>query len=265
MINSPNTLAIAPSTTLRAFVESQAFTYAITAIIAINAITLGLETSPRVMAAIGPWRHAIDTVALWIFTLELGLKLTAWRTRFFRDGWNIFDLVIVATGILHDGKRLRPEKRMQDLDAEAMAEVFRINTIAPAIIAKHFLPLMRRDEKTAFAAISARVGSIGDNRLGGWASYRASKAALNHMTRSLALEWAPAVRVNAIMPAVVDTPIHKGRGMSAEDVAGMGGMHPLGRVGQPRDIAGGAVFLASDESDYVTGDVMVIDGGWTLT
>ena len=118
------------------------------------------------------------------------------------------DLVIVATGILHDGKRLRPEKRMQDLDAEAMAEVFRINTIAPAIIAKHFLPLMRRDEKTAFAAISARVGSIGDNRLGGWASYRASKAALNMLLKNLAIELARKHRDCAIVglqPGTTDT------------------------------------------------------------
>ena len=122
------------------------------------------------------------------------------------------DLVIVATGILHDGKRLRPEKRMQDLDAEAMAEVFRINTIAPAIIAKHFLPLMRRDEKTAFAAISARVGSIGDNRLGGWASYRASKAALNMLIRTLSIEHArthQAGVVAALHPGTTDTALSK--------------------------------------------------------
>lgn len=77
-------------------VESRAFSTAITAVIIINAISLGLETSPRAMAAIGSWLHAIDTVALWIFTLELGLKLAAWRSRFFRGGWNLFDLAIVA-------------------------------------------------------------------------------------------------------------------------------------------------------------------------
>ena len=122
------------------------------------------------------------------------------------------DLVIVATGILHDGSRLRPEKRMQDLDAEAMAEVFRINTIAPAIVAKHFLPLMRRDDKTAFAAISARVGSIGDNRLGGWTSYRASKAALNMVIKTLSIEHArthPLGVVAALHPGTTDTDLSK--------------------------------------------------------
>ena len=118
------------------------------------------------------------------------------------------DLVIVATGMLHDGVRLRPEKRMQDLDAGAMAEVFRINTIAPAILAKHFLPLLRRDAKSAFAAISARVGSIGDNRLGGWASYRASKAALNMLIKTLSIEHArsnPESIVAALHPGTTDT------------------------------------------------------------
>jgi voltage-gated sodium channel len=91
-----STLPAAPARGLVGMVESRAFSTAITAVIIVNAITLGLETSPRAMAAIGSWLHAIDTVALWIFTLELGLKLAAWRTRFFRDGWNLFDLVIVG-------------------------------------------------------------------------------------------------------------------------------------------------------------------------
>lgn len=122
------------------------------------------------------------------------------------------DLVIVATGILHKGKELQPEKRMQDLDAAVMEEVFRINTIGPAIVAKHFLPLMRRDRKSAFAAISARVGSIGDNRLGGWASYRASKAALNMLIRTLSIEHArshPEGVVVALHPGTTDTALSK--------------------------------------------------------
>ncbi|MBT8135815.1 MAG: SDR family NAD(P)-dependent oxidoreductase [Gammaproteobacteria bacterium] len=98
------------------------------------------------------------------------------------------DLVIVASGILHDGERLQPEKSMRDLDAATMQEVFAINTVGPALIARHFLPLLRRDRKAVFAALSARVGSIGDNRLGGWASYRMSKAALNMLLRTLAIE-----------------------------------------------------------------------------
>jgi voltage-gated sodium channel len=81
---------------LTGFVESRAFSLAITIVIVINAISLGLETSATAMAAIGPWLRAIDTAALWIFTLELALKLVAWRGRFFRSGWNLFDFTIVA-------------------------------------------------------------------------------------------------------------------------------------------------------------------------
>ena len=120
------------------------------------------------------------------------------------------DLAVVATGILHKGEELQPEKRMQDLDAAVMEEVFRINTIGPAIVAKHFLPLMRRDRKSVFAAISARVGSIGDNRLGGWASYRASKAALNMLIRTLSIEYArshPEGIVVSLHPGTTDTPL----------------------------------------------------------
>ena len=81
---------------LAALVESRVFSITITVVIVVNAISLGLETSKTAMAAFGPWLRAIDTAALWVFTLELGLKLTAWRGRFFRSGWNLFDFAIVA-------------------------------------------------------------------------------------------------------------------------------------------------------------------------
>lgn len=100
------------------------------------------------------------------------------------------DLVIVATGILHRDDDIRPEKSMQELNKQAMIEVLTVNAIGPALVAKHFLPRMRRKGKTVFAALSARVGSIGDNRLGGWLSYRASKAALNMLLATLAIEHA---------------------------------------------------------------------------
>ena len=103
--------------------------------------------------------------------------------------------------------------------------------------------------------------SLADRAIPGMIAYNASKAALNHMTRCLALEWAPTVRVNAIMPAVVDTPIHDGRGMSREDVEGMGAMHPLGRIGQPRDISSMVLYLLSDASSWMTGAIIPVDGG----
>ncbi|MEM7432887.1 MAG: ion transporter [Pseudomonadota bacterium] len=81
---------------LRQFVESRAFNLSITLIIVINAITLGLETSPAVVKAIGPLLHFADTAALWVFTIELLLKLYVYRLRFFKDGWNNFDFIIVT-------------------------------------------------------------------------------------------------------------------------------------------------------------------------
>ncbi|MDF0542289.1 SDR family NAD(P)-dependent oxidoreductase [Sphingobium sp. H39-3-25] len=96
-------------------------------------------------------------------------------------------LVIVATGLLHAGDR-GPEKALRDLDPEWLAQLYAVNAIGPALVAKHFLPIMPRSGRTVFAALSARVGSIGDNRLGGWHGYRASKAALNMLVRNLAIE-----------------------------------------------------------------------------
>lgn len=117
------------------------------------------------------------------------------------------DLVIVATGILHRGE-LQPEKALRDINGDAMLDVLRVNTVAPALVAKHFLPLMRRRGKSVFAALSARVGSIGDNRLGGWISYRASKAALNQTLKTLAIEHArrwPDGVIAALHPGTVAT------------------------------------------------------------
>ena len=118
-----------------------------------------------------------------------------------------FDVVIVASGVLHDGD-LQPEKSMSQIEPYAMLDVMRINAIGPALVAKHFLPLMRRGAKTIFAALSARVGSITDNRLGGWASYRASKAALNMLLKTASIEHArrfPQSVVVGLHPGTVDT------------------------------------------------------------
>ncbi len=118
------------------------------------------------------------------------------------------DLVIVAAGILHDANGLRPEKSWRALDMAALERVFRINTFGPALVAKHFLPLLPRDRKAVFAALSARVGSIGDNQLGGWYAYRASKAALNMMIKTLSIELArrnPDAVCVGLHPGTVDT------------------------------------------------------------
>lgn len=118
------------------------------------------------------------------------------------------DLILVATGILHDQGQLQPEKTWRAIDGAAMARVFALNAIGPALIAKHMLPVMRRDSRAVFAALSARVGSISDNSLGGWHSYRASKAALNMLVRNFAIEFATINRQGVVVtvhPGTVDT------------------------------------------------------------
>ena len=122
-------------------------------------------------------------------------------------------LVLVAVGVLQDEKLgVSPEKTWRHLDPQAMAEVYRINTVAPALAAKYFLPLLDRDRRAAFAALSARVGSIEDNRYGGWHSYRASKAALNQLLRTFAIELArrnPTAFCVGLHPGTVDTGLSK--------------------------------------------------------
>jgi NAD(P)-dependent dehydrogenase (short-subunit alcohol dehydrogenase family) len=121
------------------------------------------------------------------------------------------DLVIIATGVLH-GEGLAPEKANAQLSAEALSQAFAVNAIGPAMVARALLPLMPKGRKTVLAALSARVGSITDNRLGGWHSYRASKAALNQLMRTMAIEQArrnPDQILLALHPGTVDTGLSK--------------------------------------------------------
>ncbi len=116
-------------------------------------------------------------------------------------------LIINATGMLHTDA-IAPEKSLRALDPEAMHAAMAINAFAPALIIKHFHRLLPRDRKSAFASLSARVGSIADNRLGGWYSYRASKAAQNMFLRSAAIEVARLRREAVILllhPGTVET------------------------------------------------------------
>ena len=119
-----------------------------------------------------------------------------------------FDLVFVATGILMpDG--LSPEKAIREVDPAALARTFAVNAIGPMLILKHALPLIAKDRRAVFAALSARVGSIGDNGIGGWHAYRASKAGLNQLIHGAAIEMKrthkQAIAV-CLHPGTVETP-----------------------------------------------------------
>ncbi len=116
-------------------------------------------------------------------------------------------LVFDATGYLHDTE-FSPEKALGQIDPRHMAKSFALNAIGPALLMKHFLPLLPKEGRCVFATLSAKVGSIGDNQLGGWYSYRASKAALNQLVRTAAIELKrtrPQAICVALHPGTVDT------------------------------------------------------------
>jgi NAD(P)-dependent dehydrogenase (short-subunit alcohol dehydrogenase family) len=96
-------------------------------------------------------------------------------------------LVVVATGFLH-GSGHMPERSLRQIDPVHMMKAFEINAIGPALLMQHLMPLLPREGRSVFAVLSAKVGSIGDNRLGGWYGYRASKAALNQLVRTASIE-----------------------------------------------------------------------------
>jgi len=119
-----------------------------------------------------------------------------------------FHLVFVATGALTIGGHA-PEKAVREVTEAALLDLMRVNAIGPMLILKHVLPLLARDAPAVFAALSARVGSIGDNKIGGWHSYRASKTALNQLIHGAAIELGrthkQAVAV-CLHPGTVETP-----------------------------------------------------------
>nr|WP_070960917.1 SDR family NAD(P)-dependent oxidoreductase [Hyphomonas sp. Mor2] len=121
-------------------------------------------------------------------------------------------LVLVASGLLSDGGGLQPEKSYRHQTLAAFERVFAVNTYGPGLVAKHFLPILPRQGMAVFAALSARVGSISDNRLGGWHAYRASKAALNMLIRNYAIEQArrnPELICVGLHPGTVDTDLSR--------------------------------------------------------
>lgn len=114
-----------------------------------------------------------------------------------------YQLIVHAAGLLHRDQ-IKPEKSLSTIEPEALQAVFQVNTLGPALVLRHFLPLL--EPRGAMAILSAKVGSIGDNRLGGWYAYRASKAALNMLVKTAAIELArtrPQVRLLSLHPGTV--------------------------------------------------------------
>ncbi len=116
-------------------------------------------------------------------------------------------VAIYCVGLLHDGD-FQPEKSLRSLNKDQLLRYFEVNAIGAGLLAKHLMGILRHKEPSTFAAVSAKVGSIGDNRLGGWYGYRASKAALNMLMKTTALEYerrCPNTRVVMLHPGTTDT------------------------------------------------------------
>lgn len=169
--------------------------------------------------------------------------------------WPALDGLVNNAGIA-------PMAAVDDTSTEVWNQTFDINVRGPFLLCRELSPLLHAGNSPSVVNVSS---TLAEKAIPGMAAYNASKAALNQLTRSLALEWAPTVRVNAVMPAVVDTPIHATRGMTSEQVGEMAGFHPLGRVGQPGDVASLILFLLSGDSSWMTGTAIPVDGGVMAT
>ncbi len=123
-----------------------------------------------------------------------------------QQAWR-WPLVVNCVGLLHDGP-LQPEKSLRQIDAALLQQYFLTNSIGPVLLAKHLLPLLRQGDRNVFVHLSAKIGSIGDNQLGGWYGYRASKAALNMLMRTVAIEYSrksPQTIIALLHPGTTDT------------------------------------------------------------
>ena len=161
-------------------------------------------------------------------------------------------LILVATGVLHSDQ-FQPEKALRQVSGETLARVMYLNAIGPLLALKALLPLIPRRTRGVAAALSARVGSIGDNRLGGWYAYRASKAALNMMLKCAAIEAArldPTLTCIGLHPGTVDT------GLSAPYQANTAG----DRLFSPQQAAAYLCQLVSEVGPERTGEVIAWDG-----
>lgn len=157
-----------------------------------------LQADPRCARVVGLSRQSTPPLVL---EDEASLQACAAHLA----GCGPVHLVLDATGALHlDGRG--PEKRLQELDGAALLRAFQVNAVGPALLIKHVAPLLATGERVVWAKLSARVGSIEDNHKGGWYGYRASKAALNMLLQTAAIELArqrPLAVVAALQPGTV--------------------------------------------------------------
>lgn len=164
-----------------------------------SALLAALQADPRCALALGLSRHSRPAID---FADEASIGAAAAAVA----GQGPFNLIVNAVGLLH-GEHGMPEKKLADLDYARLLATFQVNTLGPALLLRHFAPLLER-RRGVLAMLSARVGSIADNRLGGWYGYRASKAALNMLVKTAAIEVRrsnPNAVLLALHPGTVDS------------------------------------------------------------
>ncbi len=162
-----------------------------------------LQTHPRCETVIGLHRHSKPAID---FDDEASVARAAQALQ----GQGPYQLIVNAAGVLHSSGFM-PEKKLGDLNLAQLEATFRVNTFGPALVLRHFVPLLDA-QRAVLACLSARVGSMGDNRLGGWYSYRASKAALNMLVKTAAIEVArskPHAVLASVHPGTVTTALSK--------------------------------------------------------
>jgi len=184
------------------------------------AFVAALASSPSVRHVVATSRNPDDSEALAAVRRDIGDRLVTVPLDVTREAsieaaadavgsrLETLSLIINSAGLLHDGDALQPERRLAEVSVEALQRSFAVNAWGPLLVAKHFSRFLPRRERAVFASISARVGSIGDNGLGGWYAYRASKAAQNMFTRNLSIELPRRHRGTlavALHPGTVDT------------------------------------------------------------
>ncbi|QED28923.1 SDR family NAD(P)-dependent oxidoreductase [Microvenator marinus] len=175
-----------------------------------QAITHYLTSDSRFANVVGTYRtnppSNLDPQCQILLDIEDEESIAAAAQKL-RESHQKVHLLVNTIGMLHT-EEFGPEKKLQDLEPENLARIFRVNAIGPALVFKHFHPFFRHDEPSIFATLSARVGSIGDNFIGGWYGYRASKAALNQFMRTASIEMArkaPQCAMVSVHPGTVAT------------------------------------------------------------
>ena len=171
-----------------------------------------------------------------------------------RDRFGTVDVLVNNAGLVH----FTP---VEMLDPKDFERILGVNTLGPILGTKHVVPIMKEAGKGSIVNISSVDGLRGAN---GLTCYTASKWALRGITKCHAYELGSSgIRVNSVHPGGVDTPMGNAAGRPKEEVNQVFRRLPLGRIGDPNEIANASLFLASDESSYVTGAEIAVDGGWT--